>query len=200
MDVSIPRSGWRSRWLHRVSETTAVPEQVEEARDAEARASNDVPVPLQLRTLNLGMRTILLVPLFSASALVLARGTDVDMGPFGLVFVVVAVAAGLATLLPYDRLFRVGWGMPVVFAWSVVNLVLIAIGIWATGGSSSPLAFLYALTTLFSVVAFTPRVQAVFLALTVASYSVALGAWGGTRRTWSSWGSSPSWRTCWSVS
>ena len=178
MDVSIPRSGWRSRWLHRVSETTAVPEQVEEARDAEARASNDVPVPLQLRTLNLGMRTILLVPLFSASALVLARGTDVDMGPFGLVFVVVAVAAGLATLLPYDRLFRVGWGMPVVFAWSVVNLVLIAIGIWATGGSSSPLAFLYALTTLFSVVAFTPRVQAVFLALTVASYSVALGASG----------------------
>lgn len=178
MDVSIPRSGWRSRWLHRVSETTAVAEQVEEARDVEARASNDVPVPLQLRTLNLGMRTILLVPLFSASALVLARGTDVDMGPFGLVFVVVAVAAGLATLLPYDRLFRVGWGMPVVFAWSVVNLVLIAIGIWATGGSSSPLAFLYALTTLFSVVAFTPRVQAVFLTLTVASYSVALGASG----------------------
>src|SRR5919106_3347208 len=178
MDVSIPRSGWRSRWLHRVSETTAVPEQVEEARDAEAWASNDVPVPLQLRTLNLGMRTILLVPLFSASALVLARGTDVEMGPFGLVFVVVAVAAGLATLLPYDRLFRVGWGMQVVFAWSVVNLVLIAIGIWATGGSSSPLAFLYALTTLFSVVAFTPRVQAVFLALTVASYSVALGASG----------------------
>jgi RNA polymerase sigma factor (sigma-70 family) len=100
------------------------------------------------------------------------------MGPFGLLFVVVAVAAGLATLLPYDRLFRVGWGMPVVFAWSVVNLVLIAIGIWATGGSSSPLMYLYLLTTLFSVVAFTPRVQAVFLALTVTSYSVALGASG----------------------
>lgn len=178
MDVSIPRSRQRSRWLHPVSETRAVAEQVEESRDDESRASNDVPVPLQLRTLNLGMRTILLVPLFSASALVVARGTDVDMGPFGLVFVVVAVAAGLATLLPYERLFRVGWGMPVVFAWSVVNLVLIAIGIWATGGSSSPLAFLYALTTLFSVVAFTPRVQAVFLALTVASYSVALSASG----------------------
>jgi RNA polymerase sigma factor (sigma-70 family) len=178
MDVSIPRPRWQSRWWHRASETTAAPEQVEEARDAEARASNDVPVPLQLHTLNMGMRTILLVPLFSASALVLARGTDVDMGPFGLLFVVVAVAAGLATLLPYDRLFRVGWGMPVVFAWSVVNLVLIAIGIWATGGSSSPLMYLYLLTTLFSVVAFTPRVQAVFLTLTVTSYSVALGASG----------------------
>jgi K+-sensing histidine kinase KdpD len=178
MDVSIPHPRWRRRWLHRVSETTAAAEQVEEARDAESRSSNDVPVPLQLHTLNMGMRTILLVPLFSASALVLARGTDVDMGTFGLVFVVVAVAAGLATLLPYERLFRVGWGMPVVFAWSVVNLVLIAIGIWATGGSRSPLMFLYLLTTLFSVVAFTPRVQAVFLALTVASYSVALGASG----------------------
>jgi RNA polymerase sigma factor (sigma-70 family) len=121
------------------------------------------------------MRTTLLVPLLSAAALVLARRADVEMGPFGLVFVVAAVCAGLATLIPCERLFRTGWGMPILYAWSVVDLALIAIGIWVTGGSSSPLLFLYALTTLFFAVAFTPRVQAVFLALTVASYSAALG-------------------------
>src|SRR4029453_207938 len=81
-----------------------------------------------------------------------------------------------ATLLPYDRLFRTRWGMPVVFAWSVVNLALIATSILATGGSRSPLVFLYALTTLFFAVAFTPRAQAAFFALTVGSYWAALGA------------------------
>ena len=155
---------------------TAVAEQKERGRDEEARASSDHVFALQPHTLGVGMRTILLVPLFSAAALVLARRTDVEMGPFGWVFVSVAVGAGLATLLPYEHLFRTGWGMPVVFAWSVVNLALIAIGIWATGGSRSPLALLYALTTLFFAVAFTPRAQAIFLALTVASYSAALGA------------------------
>jgi signal transduction histidine kinase/DNA-directed RNA polymerase specialized sigma24 family protein len=122
------------------------------------------------------MRTILLVPLLSAAVLVVGRRTDVEMGPFGLAFVIVAVGAGLATLLPYERLFRTRWGMPVVFTWSIVILALIASGIWATGGSRSPLVFLYALTTLFFAVAFTPRAQAVFFALSVASYWAALGA------------------------
>jgi signal transduction histidine kinase/DNA-directed RNA polymerase specialized sigma24 family protein len=122
------------------------------------------------------MRTILLVPLLSAAVLVVGRRTDVEMGPLGLVFVTVAVSAGLATLLPYERLFRTRWGMPVVFGWSVVNLALIAIGIWATGGSGSPLVFLYALTTLFFAVAFTPRTQVVFFVLSIASYWAALGA------------------------
>jgi signal transduction histidine kinase/DNA-directed RNA polymerase specialized sigma24 family protein len=151
-------------------------EQSRDARDGQAQGSNERVLPLQLHTLSIGMRTILLVPLLSAAVLVVGRRTDVEMGPLGLVFVTVAVSAGLATLLPYERLFRTRWGMPVVFAWSVVNLALIAIGIWATGGSGSPLVFLYALTTLFFAVAFTPRTQAVFFVLTIASYWVALGA------------------------
>jgi RNA polymerase sigma factor (sigma-70 family) len=135
----------------------------------------DAEAPAQLQTLRVGMRTILLVPLFSTAAVVLTRRTEVDMGPLGLVFVAVAMVAGFATVLPNERLFRRGWGMPVLFAWSVVNLALIALGVWATGGSSSPLMLLYGLTTLFFAVAFTPRAQAGLLALTVVSCSVALG-------------------------
>jgi signal transduction histidine kinase/DNA-directed RNA polymerase specialized sigma24 family protein len=146
-------------------------------RNRQVQGSNERVFPLQLHTLSIGMRTILLVPLLSAAVLVVGRRTDVEMGPlFGLVFVGVAVSAGLATLLPYERLFRTRWGMPVVFTWSVVNLALIAIGIWATGGSDSPLVFLYALTTLFFAVAFTPRTQVVFFVISVASYWAALGA------------------------
>ena len=155
---------------------TAAAEQSKSARNGQAQGSNERVLPLQLHALSIGMRTILLVPLLSAAVLVVGRRTDVEMGPFGMVFVAVAVSAGLATLLPYERLFRTRWGMPVVFAWSVVNLALIASGIWATGGAGSPLVFLYALTTLFFAVAFTPRIQAVFFVLSVASYSAALGA------------------------
>ncbi len=152
----------------------ALAEPVNGARE-EARASNDDVLPLQIDTLKIGMRTILLVPLFSTAALVLARRADVEMGTLGSIFVAFAVSAGLATLLPYERLFRMGWGMPVVFGWSVVNLAVIAIGVWATGGSSSSLMFLYALTTVFFAVAFAPRAQLILLGLTVVSYSVGLG-------------------------
>jgi signal transduction histidine kinase/DNA-directed RNA polymerase specialized sigma24 family protein len=140
----------------------------------DVRAPDD-HAPVQLHALRIGMRTILLVPLFATAAMVLTRRTVLEMGPFGWIFVAFAVAAGLATLLPYERLFRTGWGMAIVSVWSVINLGLIAIGIWATGGPSSPLMFLYTLTTLFFAVAFTPRAQALLLALTVASCSVALG-------------------------
>jgi signal transduction histidine kinase/DNA-directed RNA polymerase specialized sigma24 family protein len=173
----MPRFHTRARSTRRADdEMTADAEQSRGARRGQAQGPNERVLPLQLNTLSIGMRTILLVPLLSAAVLVVGRRTDVEMGPlFGLVFVSVAVCAGLATLLPYERLFRTSWGMPVVFAWSVVNLALIAIGIWATGGSGSPLVFLYALTTLFFAVAFTPRTQVVFFVLSVASYWVALG-------------------------
>ena len=141
----------------------------------DAPTSNSSVLQLQLRTLTIGMRTILLVPLLSAAALVLARPADMEMGPFGSVFVALAVGAGLTTLLPYDRLFRAGWGMAVVLGWSVVDLAVISIGVWATGGSTSSLMFLYALTTVFFAVAFTLRAQVMLLVLTVVSYSVALG-------------------------
>jgi signal transduction histidine kinase/DNA-directed RNA polymerase specialized sigma24 family protein len=142
-------------------------------RDEDARGPTDNVLPPH--ALRVGMRTILLVPLFSAASLVLARRTEVEMGSFGPAFVAVAVTAGLATVVPYERLFRMGWATRVVFAWSVVNLALMTIGIWATGGSHSPLLFLYALTTLFAAVAFTPRAQTAFFALTVVSYCAGVG-------------------------
>src|SRR6266508_2091235 len=149
---------------------------IKRARVDRTLASDERVFPLQLRTLTIGMRMTLLSPLVSAAALVIARRANVEMGPFGLIFVAVAVSAGLATLLPYERLFRKGWGMLALYVWSVVNLTLIAVGIWATGGSSSPLMFQYALTTMFFAVAFSPTAQIILLGLTVASYSVAVGA------------------------
>src|SRR6266545_4521208 len=109
---------------------------IKRARVDRTLASDERVFPLQLRTLTIGMRMTLLSPLVSAAALVIARRANVEMGPFGLIFV----------------------------------------AIWATGGSSSPLMFQYALTTMFFAVAFSPTAQIILLGLTVASYSVAVGA------------------------
>ena len=171
----MPRLRTRGRSRLEADDMTTVAEQPTGAQSGQARVSNERLLPLQLHTVGVGMRTILLVPLLSAATLMIGRRIDVEMGLFGWVFVAIAVSAGLATLLPYEGLFRTRWGMPVVFAWSVVNLALIAIGIWATGGSTSPLVLMYALTTLFFAAAFTPRAQAVFFLLTVSSYWAALG-------------------------
>ncbi len=142
-------------------------------------APTEAPTPLGLETLRVGMRITLLAPLVAAATLVLARGGEVIMGPFALVFVAFAASAALATILPYDRLPRIGWGMAGLYAWSAVNLLLIAVGVWATGGAKSPLVFVYALTTLFFAVAFPTRAQIVFFVLTVAAHAAVVGpsAW-----------------------
>jgi RNA polymerase sigma factor (sigma-70 family) len=144
-----------------------------------ALAPAEAPVPLQLATLRVGMRITLLAPLVAAATLVIARRGDVITGPFALVFVASAVSAAVVTLLPYDRFFRIGWGIAGLYAWSALNLMMIAVGVWATGGHDSPLVFLYALTTLFFAVAFSTRVQVVFFAMTVGSYVAFVG--------WAAW-------------
>ncbi len=165
----------RGRSKRRTDQRTRAADQSKGSLNGRQGSNERVVLP-HLHTLSLGMRTILLAPLLSAAVLVVGRRTDVEMGPFGSVFVAAAIIAGLATLLPHERLIRIRRGTPFVFAWSVVNLALIAVAIWATGGSGSPLVFLYALTTLFFAVAFTPRTQAVLFAISVASSWVAQGA------------------------
>jgi signal transduction histidine kinase/DNA-directed RNA polymerase specialized sigma24 family protein len=130
---------------------------------------------LQLATLRIGMRITLLAPLVAAATLVLARRGDMIMGPIASVFVAFAVSAAMATLLPYDRFFRIGWGLAGLYVWSAVNLVMIAVGVWATGGPDSPLVFLYALTTLFFAVAFSTRVQVVFFVMMLATHATIVG-------------------------
>lgn len=134
-----------------------------------------MPLPFQLRTLRIGMQTTLVAPLAAAAAVVLATRSGVRTGELGAIFVAVAAAGLLATLLPWDRLFRAGWGMRVLYAWAAVNILLITFGVWATGGARSNLLFLYALTTVFFSIAFPPAAQVTFLVFTLAASAIALG-------------------------
>ncbi|HEX9717997.1 MAG TPA: ATP-binding protein, partial [Actinomycetota bacterium] len=57
-----------------------------------------------------------------------------------------AIAAALATLLPWGRLFRTVWGMRILYGWAGLNILLITVASWAAGGSGSSLLLLYART------------------------------------------------------
>ena len=136
------------------------------------------PLPIEFRTLRVGMRVTLLAPLAAAAMFLLALRTRVDFGAYGLVFTGLAVIASLATLLPWDRLLSTRAGMRLLAAWSVTALAMVTIGVWSTGGAHSPLVLLYALTTVFFAVAFPPRGQVALLAMTLVGYGLALRAAG----------------------
>ncbi len=130
-------------------------------------------LPIDIRTLRVGMQLTLVAPAAASAGLVLVMRTRIEMGPYAGIFVLLAVVATLATLLPWERLLRSRVGMPMLAAWSVVALGMVTVGVWATGGAESPLVLLYALTTVFFAVAFPPKGQIALLALTLTSYWLA---------------------------
>jgi len=134
------------------------------------------PLPIEFRTLRVGMRVTLLAPLAAAAMFVLAAKARVDLGWWGLALTGLAVVAALATLLPWDRLLATRTGMNLLAAWAVTALGMVTVGVWATGGARSPLVLLYALTTVFFAVAFPPRGQVALLAMTLVGYGLALRA------------------------
>jgi signal transduction histidine kinase/DNA-directed RNA polymerase specialized sigma24 family protein len=133
-------------------------------------------LPIEVRTLRVGMRVTLLAPLAAAAMFVLASRTRVALGGYGLLLTGLAVAAALATLLPWDRLMERRVGMVLLSVWAMTALGMVTVGIWATGGARSPLVLLYALTTVFFAVAFPPRGQVALLAMTLVAYGLTLQA------------------------
>ena len=136
-------------------------------------------LPIELRTLRVGMRVTLLAPLAAAAMFVLATNARVALGWIALLLPGVAILAAIATLLPWDRILLRRGGMALLSLWALTALALVSIGVWATGGGSSPLVLLYALTTVFFAVAFPPRGQLALFATTVLAYALALGQDGG---------------------
>ena len=140
-----------------------------------ARAVVGARPPIELRTLRIGMRITLLAPMAAAATFVLATETRPALGGSGPFLTAVAIAAALATLLPWDRLLERRVGIALLAWWSLSALAIVSFGVWATGGAGSPLVLLYAITTVFFAVAFPPRGQAVLFAMSVLAYGLAVG-------------------------
>jgi signal transduction histidine kinase len=122
------------------------------------------------------MRVTLLAPLAAAATFVLATETRVALGDFGPFLTGAAIAAALATLLPWDRLLQRRGGMALLSLWAFTALAIVSVGVWATGGAASPLVLLFAITTVFFAVAFPPRGQLILFAMTVLCFGLAIGS------------------------
>jgi RNA polymerase sigma factor (sigma-70 family) len=138
----------------------------------------DLLTPFQLRTIRVGTQTTLVALLAAAAFLILSSDSTVRVGPYFALFVSVAIAAAIVTLLPWRRLFETGLRARTQYAWTASNIILITLIIWAAGEGRSFLFLLYALPTVFSAVSFRPRVQVFFLMFTMVSYAAVIGLMG----------------------
>lgn len=82
-----------------------------------------------------------------------------------------AAGAAAAALLPWRRLFEAGTGMRFMYAWSVLDILLVTLLVGLVREPDGSMFFLYALTTVFSGAASYPRrAQLCLLAFTSACY------------------------------
>jgi RNA polymerase sigma factor (sigma-70 family) len=138
----------------------------------------DLLTPFQLRTIRVGTQITLVALLAAAAFLMLSSDSTVKVGPYFALFVSVAIAAAIVTLLPWRRLFETGLRARTQYAWTASNIILITLIIWAAGAGKSFLFLLYALPTVFSAVSFRPRVQVFFFMFTMVCYAAVIGLMG----------------------
>lgn len=100
-------------------------------------------------------------------------------GVYVTLLVVAVVGASVVSRLAWPDLLDRGHAMRVLYAWSLLDIVLVSLIIAITGGARSPLFVLYALTTVYFAVSYPRRSQLWLLALTVASFLVVGAATGG---------------------
>ncbi len=124
----------------------------------------------RLRTVRIGVWATIFV-LIALLPYVLYPGNDEIQREASLVVMGVGLLGALAVAsLPWRRLFERGLGLTFMYAWSVLDIVLITILISFAGNSHMEVFFLYAFTTLFFAASYPARGQIVLLAFTLACY------------------------------
>lgn len=117
--------------------------------------------------------TYLIVPILFAYPL-LPGSDNVEYPGYGIVLAGAIVGAVIVSWLPWEQLFRSGAGDWVRSAWSVLDIVLVTVGLHASGGAVSPLFGVYALTTIFFAVSYPLRSQVALLVFTFAAYATTI--------------------------
>src|SRR5439155_14567900 len=153
----------------------------DESRDAMAGKGN-LPVSFWLRTVRIGLQVTVLALIALVVSLLLPHDPAIHTGAFEPILAVAAVGGGMVAVLPWRRLLEGGLGIPFLYAWSVLDILLVSLAIWATGGARSELFVVYALTTVFFAPGYPARGQVGLLALTIVAYLfvLAVTGWGVT--------------------
>lgn len=133
---------------------------------------NQSLISYRLRTVRVGVQTTLLVLAALLLFVLIPSSVEFENRTFYMAaLVATAVGAGVISVLPWRRLFEGPAGMRAMYAWSVLDIVLISILVGLTDGDQSPLFLLFGLTSVFFAASYPPRAQVALLLFTFAAYS-----------------------------
>jgi diguanylate cyclase (GGDEF)-like protein len=149
--------------------------------EAHPDAGQDVLLPYRLRAVRIGVRLTYMVVAALILYPIIGGNLDAAIHSYAALVGIAGGGAIFVRLLPWPWLFERGLGIAALYAWSIVDIALITVGITMTGGSASPVFMLYGLTTIFFAAAYPRSGQVALLAFTVVCYLVVLGAedWTG---------------------
>ena len=132
-------------------------------------------IAYRLRTVRVGVLTQLLV--LAALLVFVLIPSRVEFRSETLYILTLALGAAGAIVvasLPWPRLFETKLGMRAMYAWSVLDIVLISVLIGLSGGDLSPLFLLYGFTSVFFAASYPPRAQVLLFLFTLAAYTIAV--------------------------
>ncbi|MGH2684853.1 MAG: histidine kinase dimerization/phospho-acceptor domain-containing protein, partial [Actinomycetota bacterium] len=132
----------------------------------------------RLRTVRIGVLATVFV-LVALLAYVLFPGEDEIRQTPALILMGIGLAgAGLVAGLPWRRLFERGVGLHFMYAWSVLDIVLVTLLISTAGDSHMEMFLLYAFTTLFFAASYPIEGQVGLLVFTAACYLILMAVQG----------------------
>ena len=136
-------------------------------------------IEYRLRTVRIGVHATWIVVVGLGAYLLLASDRSVDRPLFLGTLVAALVGALVVAVLPWETLLGSRLGLPALYAWSVLDIVLITVLIEATGGGSSVVFVMYSLTTVFFSASYPREAQAGLLLFTFAAFLIGgiLGDW-----------------------
>jgi signal transduction histidine kinase len=140
--------------------------------------TRDPLVAYRLRAVRVGIQATVLALLALTVFRLLPGHGAVPWPPYLIILGLGATGAVCVGLLPWQRLFPSGAGVRWLYAWSVLDILLITFAVGFSGGGRSELFVLYGLTTVFFGAAYPPRGQVALLGFTFACYLAVLAATG----------------------
>src|SRR2546427_10444490 len=90
--------------------------------------------------------------------------------PYAVILVLAAAGMVGVRLLPWERMLRSEMGLRTLYAWSVLDILLITTLVGFTGGGRSEIFLVYGLTTVFFRAAYPPRSHVALLIFTFPCY------------------------------
>ena len=144
-------------------------------------SADDLLLEYRIRTVRIGIWSTGLALASLVVYSVLPGRPPIHAGAFVAELIVAVVGVVIVATLPWARILGHPKGMFVFYAWSLLDIGLIALLIGATGGPASAAFLLFALTNLFFAASYPTAGQVWLTVITSVAYVVAVRATGPLR-------------------